>query len=354
MQNTTCGKYHNFGNSFIILDETQNIMVAESEKKDYSIRILNSDTGIGADGLVVLSAPKVLKAEKNDSGHTPDNIDCIFRHFEPDGSESLLCLNGLLVTGLYLSRLLDKPRFSVLAATNARTPQVLCLGVDDHKGAFVEGLHTSRADKCLADPGVILPFLPGIDKITPLELNFRQVDIAGLDIVNSRICLSGYLVFSGEPHLVVFTDQMKDQHGLTNLVFQDPSENRRASLGDRLIHAMGMRIQNNFGHLFPKGLNLTFVHMSQAPGSGLPCIEYRCFERAINKETLSCGTAALACSAVAQALNLAKIEQTPIFPYLYNRYHPDSFYTLTPHTPQQGLWRITGNPEQISDNICFL
>lgn len=360
MKNKTCGKYHNFGNSFILLDETQKEMVMEQKKSDYAKWILNPDTGIGADGLIVLSSPGIWKSMEDArpdlqsklSGQDMNNIDCIFRHFEPDGSESLLCLNGLLISGAYLSKTLDIPTFTVLAGSNAPCPQVLSIGMDDNQDAFVTGLNTSRVDKYLADPGVILPFLPGIDKITPLELNFRKDDISGLEIINSSIHLSGYLVFSGEPHLIIFTDQSKDQHGLTELIFHSPLGNRRASLGDRLVHAIGMRIQHDFKHLFPKGLNLTFIHLSEESHSSVPRIEYRSFERAINKETLSCGTGALACATVVQVLNLAP-DKTPIYPYLYNRYYQDSFYTLTPHTPKKGQWRITGNPEQISEKIHF-
>jgi diaminopimelate epimerase len=352
MESTTCGKYHNFGNSFILLDETQKIMVPEPEKKRYAIRILNPDTGIGADGMIVLSTPGIWQAK--DRQQDKKNIDGTFRYFAPDGSESLMCLNGLLVSGLYFAKIFDKPIFNVLAATNDQFTQRLCIGVENNQAAFVDGMQTTRVDKSLADPGVILPFLPGIDKITPLKINFRRNDINGLDIINSCIHLSGYLVFSGEPHLVVFTDQMEDQHGLTELIFHSPTVNRRSSLGDRLVHAIGMRLQHDFKHFFPRGLNLTFIHLSQEPGAPVPLIEYRCFERAINKETLSCGTAALACASVVQALNLAQIEKTPVYPYLYNRYHPDSFYNITPHTQEQNLWKITGNPELISPKICFL
>jgi len=112
-----------------------------------------------------------------------------------------------------------------------------------------------------------------------------------------------------------------------------------------------MRIQNNFRHLFPMGLNLTFVHLPHGLAPSFQRIEYRTFERAINKETLSCGTGALACACVVQALNLAEIEKTPIYPYLYNRDHPDSFYVMAPQTPAPNQWRITGKPKLISDNI---
>lgn len=361
IKKTLCKKYHSFGNSFIILDETQTVMVAEENKQDFARRILNPDTGIGADGLIALTTPDVWKTMEKirplpAGRHLETDIDCIFRHFEPDGTESLMCINGLLVSGLLISKTLDKPVLRILTATNAGSPQLLYAGVDTNKDVFVEGLHSSRVNQSLADPAVILPFVPGIDKITPLELTFRKYDISGSDNSDCRILLSGYLVFSGEPHLIILTDRIKvhnDSTNLTDLIFQSAPLNRRSSLGDRLIHSIGMRIQHNFSHLFPMGLNLSFVHLPQEPGPFPSRIEYRTFERAINKETLSCGTGALACACVIQALNLAEIETTPIYPYQYNRYHPDSFYVVAPQTPAPDQWKITGKPELISENISF-
>lgn len=361
IKNTSCKKYHSFGNSFILLDETQTVMVAEENKQDFARRILNPDTGIGADGLIALTTPDVWKTMGKihplpAGSHLETDIDCIFRHFEPDGTESLMCINGLLVSSLFISKNLDKPLFRMLAATNSGYPQLLYAGVDTHQDVFVEGLRSSRVNQSLADPAVILPFVPGIDEITPLELTFRKYDFSGSDTSDCRIWLSGYLAFSGEPHLVILTDRIKvheDPTNLTDLIFQPPSLNRRSSVGDRLIHTIGMRIQHYFSHLFPMGLNLTFVHLPHGPGPFPSRIEYRTFERAINKETLSCGTGALACACVVQALNLAEIETTPIYPYQYNKNHPDSFYVLASQTPAPDQWKITGKPELISDNISF-
>lgn len=361
-KNIICKKYHSFGNSFIVIDETRQTMVNEDDKPEYAKRILNPDTGIGADGLIVLTTPGLWKTMRRPNSPLPvpenslNDIDCIFRHFEPDGTESLMCINGLLVSGLFVSEILDKPQFSMLAATNSRSPQLLRAGFDVNQDIFVEGLRSSRVDETLASPDVTLAFTHGIDKITPLELLFRKDDISDSDLSSSRIVLSGYLVFSGEPHLVILTDQINvnnDRTCLSDLIFYSPSTNRRASLGDTLIHNIGMRIQNSFKHLFPMGLNLTFMHLLYETGSSLPLIEYRCFERAINKETLSCGTGAFACACVVQTLNLAEIEKTPIYPCHYNRYYPDSFYIMSPHTPVLDQWRITGKPELISENICF-
>jgi|GEM_PF-4258467 len=356
IKNITCKKYHSFGNSFIVLDETQKIIVNEDNKQNYAKRILNSDTGIGADGLIVLTTPGVWKSMEKIRPltalkHPEKDIDCIFRHFEPDGSESLMCINGLLVSGLFISEILDRPLFTILAATNTSSPQLLCAGFNGDQDIFVEGLHSSRVDHSLAEPSLLMPFTPGIDKITPLELLLRKDDISGADLSSSKIVLSGYLIFSGEPHLVIFTDQINVSSGktqLTDLFFNATPLNRRSSMGDRLIHNIGMRIQTDFNHLFPMGLNLTFIHLPHENHSSFHRIEYRCFERAINKETLSCGTGALASACVVQALNLAEIAKTPIYPYLYNRYHSDSFYRMAPHTPAQEQWRITGKPELIT------
>jgi len=349
MNKIECTKYHNFGNSFIILDETRRILIGEEKKDHFAKKILSPDTGIGADGLVFLSIPGLQRNSVPSSDKGPVNaIDFVFRHFEPDGTESLMCLNGVLVTSLFVSQKFGKNKFSVLTSTNYKSPQLLVAGIDDNGHSFVEGLETSRVDKKLVSPDIIEPFLPGIDRMKPLEIQFRKDDITGMGNMDPIIQISGYIIFSGEPHLVIFTDRMSDDKRFTDIVFQTHRENRRSSTGDKFIRAVGMRVQNNFQHLFPKGLNITFARICHEPKV---LIQYRCFERAINKETLSCGTAALACSSVAIALGLIDDAKTCIYPYFFNRFHPDSFYYISPDASGTHRWKVTGNPKQISSSM---
>lgn len=360
-----CRKYHSFGNSFIILDEIRSPKIIEKEKNNFALEILNPDTGIGADGLIVLSQEESPgRFHGNKAGLPLEKYDYVFRHFEPDGTESMMCLNGVLITAMYVSQVLGKNNFKLLTSTNSFFPQILTAGVDADNHAFVQGLRTICVDKTLAEPKILKPFSPNIDRIIPLELKLRRndlIDLANpvdLKSIETLVRIPGYLTFSGEPHLVVFTDQMhKDQtnqdQSFTDLIFQKPSLNRRRSAGDRFVETVGMRIQHTFNHLFPRGLNITFMTIVHKPWAQGPVILYRCFERTIDKETLSCGTGALACSSVALALGLVKPGKIVTSPYLFNRQRPGSFYSIESHSPGVDQWRISGQPEIISTCFCF-
>ncbi|MCP4021588.1 MAG: hypothetical protein GY729_07085 [Desulfobacteraceae bacterium] len=354
MKKVKCRKYHHYGNSFIILDETYEIQVPENHKQQFTKQILNTDIGLGADGLISLCSP--LSHDIQINGAVADLIeetDFIFRHFEPDGSESLMCLNGVLITALFVSQILNKNDFLVLTATNAIHPQRLRAGIDLNGYAFVQGLKTEKVDACLVNPSAIVPHSPDIDKITPIKIQLRKNEEMGLPLIASAIEIWGYLIFSGEPHLVIFTDHLSDGPFFTDLLFQNPPQNHRIAAIDKLINLIGIRIQTDFVHLFPKGLNITFANI-MAPGNhSKTLLQYRCFERAINKETQSCGTAALACFAVAEALDMIEPENTLVFPHLFNRNRPNSFYSIEKDTQAPHLWKITGQPEQISNGLYF-
>ncbi|MCP4370675.1 MAG: hypothetical protein GY797_21565 [Deltaproteobacteria bacterium] len=356
MKKIICKKYHNFGNSFIVLDETRQTLVDESLKGEYSANILNADTGIGADGLIVLSNPYDFRQTPLPTG---EKVDYVFRHFEPDGSESFMCLNGALVSVMFAFQVLNKKRVRLLAATNTQRPWLLNAGIvekDETGRVFIQGKMMSAVDNDLVHPDIRIPFLPGVDKISHFDIRFRENDTQDLGMKHSRLSLSGFLVSSGEPHLVILTDQIDDCGHLADLLFNLSLNERRSALGDELIHDIGMRVQHEFCHYFPQGLNLTFVHVLETSDNSEPSgplIRYRCFERAINKETLSCGTAALACAGVLRSIGCCRKSSISIYPYLFNLNHPSAFYTVYPETPVPDQWRIVGQPELISDHICF-
>jgi hypothetical protein len=113
-------------------------------------------------------------------------------------------------------------------------------------------------------------------------------------------------------------------------------------------------MQRDFRHLFPQGVNVTFMTVARDPGSPeKPHVLYRCFERAIDTETLSCGTGALACTSVAMGLGLVETGETRTCPYLFDLREPGSFYLVEPDTPAPDQWRITGRPATVCHCLYY-
>ncbi len=78
-------KMQNVGNSFLIIDETEEILVPEEEKELFTKKICSKSKGIGADSTIFLSKAKI-------------GGDIKFSIFDREGPENSTCGNGLLCT----------------------------------------------------------------------------------------------------------------------------------------------------------------------------------------------------------------------------------------------------------------
>jgi diaminopimelate epimerase len=91
---------------------------------------------------------------------------------------------------------------------------------------------------------------------------------------------------------------------------------------------------------FPSGININFVrHVKKANA-----LEYRCFERGINRETLACGTGALASAFVAERLNMVQGRTITVLPYRC-RWH-DRGAVIRVQKTSEG-WVLFGRPIQL-------
>ena len=130
--------------------------------------------------------------------------------------------------------------------------------------------------------------------------------------------ISGYLTFTGEPHLVVFPESGFSIKGLEETMFPavtsfyhgTGSGEKRLALGSWLLNHIGIYINKNYADIFPAGISINVVNRNYITN----VLEYRCFERGINVETSACGTGALAVSCVAKQLGLTKDGRITILP----------------------------------------
>jgi diaminopimelate epimerase len=92
---------------------------------------------------------------------------------------------------------------------------------------------------------------------------------------------------------------------------------------------------------------VNFVHIQAEKN----ILEYRCFERGINKETLACGTGALAVSFVARRLNLINAKQITVWPHRSRWYDADAFILIDQN---KNRWTLYGKPALLLEGKFML
>jgi diaminopimelate epimerase len=221
-------KMHGCGNDYIYVDTTQyDIPYPQAASIAWSDRY----KGIGSDGLVLIGKSTVPEA------------DFTMRIFNADGSEAMMCGNASRCIGKYL---------------------------------YERGLTTSTSIRLLTLSGV---------KILSLHLINNKVDTVTVDMgepkledesqfLNHRATGKGTFVSMGNPHYVIFTDNV-DQVGETGRVLEHHPA-------------------------FPQRCNIEFATPLPLEGQGEVSIRTRVWERG-SGITQACGTGACA-TAVAAAL----------------------------------------------------
>jgi diaminopimelate epimerase len=96
--------------------------------------------------------------------------------------------------------------------------------------------------------------------------------------------------------------------------------------------------------MFPSGINVNFAKLT--PDNRI--LEYRCFERGIYRETLACGTGALAVSFVARKLNLVNETSLVIYPHRSRMENPDSELRIT---QDESGWKLNGSPMMLFNGV---
>ena len=216
-------KMHGCGNDYIYV----NTMLYDiPDPVAASIKWSNRYKGIGSDGLVLIGKSTVPEA------------DYTMRIFNADGSEAMMCGNASRCIGKYLYErgLTDKTEIRLLTLSGVK---ILNLHIKDNKVESVT-----------------------VDMLEPVLENEEQ-------FVAARAQGHGTFVSMGNPHYVIFTDNV-DQVGETGRVLEHHPA-------------------------FPQRCNIEFAHI-EANGS----IRTRVWERG-SGITQACGTGACA-TAVAAAL----------------------------------------------------
>jgi len=347
-------KYTSNGNNFVIIDETENKALSEEKKKAFAKKATDINFGIGCDNLIVIQkfCSKTLESINEDRNYwknIPNNIkaDFIFRMLEPDGNEALSCGNGLLCIADYLYKKYHLTKTEILTEIPSIQPKLIKLGTDSNfKKSYVNMGAPSRVPASLVNRSLVKIETEEIDKIHNVKVNFRSNDLNFL--TNMReVTINGYLVFTGEPHLVVFVDNafsvecIKKFFFIKNQTLETITHNfeRRASFGKWLVNHIGFFLNKKNFDIFPSGINVNFAKIMKKKQA---IIEYRTYERGINHETLSCGTGAIAVAYIAKKLNLIESKKITLMPYSCRLYDNEAKVVLKQSKKE---WVLFGAPK---------
>ena len=349
-------KYTSFGNNFVLIDEINRKHLREDEKSAFAYQATNMNFGVGSDNFLVIQryTPTVLK-DINDTRHYWDGIpdqhatDYIFRMFEPDGTEAFCCANGLMCIASYLCQSHNVKVANILTEVPTNNPEVITMGTDSLNGQSWINLGKPRkVPEGMVNPEYTRSYDSIIEVLPNIEITFREHDLCPFSHKQS-LNLQAYLVYTGEPHLVVFTHQGWSIEKLADLLFLSGRKQNRVSndaekrvnFGTWLIKHIGFTLNKKFKHIFPAGINVNFVRVNRRDG----VLEYRTFERNL-KETLSCGTGALAAAYIAKHLNLINQKEMELWPHRCRWDDPNAKITVK---EMEGGWLLGANPVRLFD-----
>ncbi|MCK4430427.1 MAG: diaminopimelate epimerase [Candidatus Aminicenantes bacterium] len=170
-------KVHSLGNDFLIINEDETPGL--SKKGALAMHICDRHTGVGADGLLLISAKNKEKNIFN------------FRIFNADGTEAEISGNGLRCAAAYLyhQKKIDSPRLNFITTAGSRE----CKLIKREKNLFKLKIEMGIPQLSSQD----IPFYDGSihEKIIDYPLSINQ------KIYNTTV------ISLGNPHCAIFVDR---------------------------------------------------------------------------------------------------------------------------------------------------
>jgi diaminopimelate epimerase len=267
-------KWQGIGNDYLVLEEE--LLPAALDSVAVSV-ICDRHVGVGSDGILLVGGA---------SGAVPEAV-ARMRVFNPDGSESEMCGNGIRIFARYLanSGQIEGREFVVETLAGAIRPRLEPDGtvrVDMGSARFVsKNIGAEAGDKDVVDAALTAG---------GQEYRFTFVDV-------------------GNPHCVVVVDDpaLFDVAGVGSLIERHP--------------------------LFPNRVNVEFIHVRPDRS-----VQMRVWERGVG-ETQACGTGATAVGVACVQLGLA---ESPVLVHL-----PGGDLTIEVHAGSSARVFMTGPAEEV-------
>jgi diaminopimelate epimerase len=350
-------KYTSCGNSFVIVDEIEQSFLSEDDMSRFAFQATNISFGVGCDNLLVIQRCNESILQSIDQSRPYWNLppqakkaEFLFRMFEPSGEEALCCGNGLMCIASHLLQQHGISSASIMTEIPLATPKVINIGADhDQSGSWVNLGHPRLTPPELVNYEYVGQIAPAIHQMQELIVKFRDDDLKAYT-TDRELCIRSSLVFTGEPHLVIFPDSDFSVPELADYIFASSGHGamseRRESFGSWLIEHIGNYMNNRMRHIFPAGINVNFARRTEPA-----VIENRCYERGINKETLACGTGALAVAYVYSRMQKLNISTIDVLPHRC-RWHDEQAIIRIKQTSDG--WLISSNPVMLFDAVYRL
>jgi diaminopimelate epimerase len=239
-------KMHGLGNDYIVIDETHKEIISEDKKPEISRKLCKRGFSIGADGVIF-----VCPSTSSDS-------DIRFRIFNLDGSEAEMCGNGIRCFSkfVYDKGILKKGRLNVETLGGVK---VVDLTIRNGKVA------SSKVDMGTAT-----------FKTSSIPMISEKEEFLDEELVVEENPIKMTAVSVGNPHAVIFTDNLNDVH----------------------LNEIGPVIETH--EAFPQKINVHFVEILNKNE-----INMITWERGAGI-TLACGTGATSC--VLSGFKLSKLD----------------------------------------------
>lgn len=220
-------KMHGCGNDYIYVNQMENKI---ADPQTFSIQWSDRHKGIGSDGLVLIDRSPVPEA------------DFSMRIFNADGSEAMMCGNASRCIGKYVYErgLTDKTEVRLFTLSGIKT---LLLHVTDH-----------HVDSVTVDMGV--PVLENSNQYLTNHSSLLASDVYSLCGVTTFT----RFVSMGNPHFVIFTDNVDVVSQAGPLLEHHSSFPQRCNIEFALLSANGTRIRTR---VWERGSGIT-----QACGTG--------------------------------------------------------------------------------------
>lgn len=242
-------KVHGLGNDFVMIDNLKNDYQGYDWGK-LAVEMCNRNFGIGADGLVVISASAIA--------------DLKMRIFNPDGTEPEMCGNAIrCVAGyIYQYQILDKTKITIETKAGILVPEII----------------DSQETKALVKVDMGPPKLEPAQIPMIIEENIKKVINYPLKINGKTIYIT--CISMGNPHGVIFVPEVTS----------------------KLVSSVGPTIENH--PAFPNKTNVEFVQVLDREH-----LKMLVWERGAG-QTMACGTGACATLVAAYLNGLAERKAT--------------------------------------------
>ncbi|MDF1618082.1 diaminopimelate epimerase [Petrocella sp. FN5] len=230
-------KMHGCGNDYVYINGfIENV----EDPKSLSIKMSNRHFGVGSDGIVLI-LPSITS-------------DFKMRMFNADGSEAEMCGNAIRCVGKYVydNKMTESKEVTIETLAGVKKLELK-----------VENGYVTYAKVDMGEPILSAKEIPVVSDLEPVVGEMVVVDHQAY----AMTCVS-----MGNPHAVVFVDEITDSH----------------------VHELGPKLEVH--ETFPQKINVEFVRVKDENN-----IEMRVWERG-SGETLACGTGACA-TLVAAVLN---------------------------------------------------